>query len=296
MAWIFLAESEESVLPWHHGLDHSPTVKTTHTHNRYFCPECVKENCRLHPFGMMCELSTWEYFLAASPSILFMAGFLARTLVLQEMEQAWKGSEAACSLKSSDSLASFDRNSFSWKMSQQSLFEDLNEFVWSSLRWGMIVDGLLYQPQSLVPHTSAIGGFSLPTPLASDCGTQNNQKASGPKDSLPQMARKNLFPTPRANDAEKRGDFDPANPRNGLPAAVKMFSTPQARDWKDGQTPKPHGRYSLNISVQVAQEGYKGFLNPAFVEAMQGYEIGHTDLDALGMQWFLHKQKKHLKD
>ena len=43
------------------------------------------------------------------------------------------------------------------------------------------------------------------------------------------------WPTPRANDAEKRGDFDATNPRNGLVGAVKAWATPRAEDGERGQ-------------------------------------------------------------
>jgi hypothetical protein len=43
-----------------------------------------------------------------------------------------------------------------------------------------------------------------------------------------------LLPTPRANDAEKRGNFSPHNPRNGLPAAVRLLPTPVAQTSQGG--------------------------------------------------------------
>jgi hypothetical protein len=43
------------------------------------------------------------------------------------------------------------------------------------------------------------------------------------------------WPTPKANDPEKRGDFDPADPRTGLPGAVKLWSTARAEDGERGQ-------------------------------------------------------------
>ena len=49
-----------------------------------------------------------------------------------------------------------------------------------------------------------------------------------------------MWPTPRANDAEKRGNFDPTNPRNGLPGAVKIWPTPRAQSSR-GSGPSPVG-------------------------------------------------------
>ena len=49
---------------------------------------------------------------------------------------------------------------------------------------------------------------------------------------MPLTIAAQLLPTPRANDAEKRGNFDPTNPRNGLPVAVKLLPTPNAGEAK----------------------------------------------------------------
>lgn len=294
MAWIYSLELAESAWLLNRGLEQSPIANKTPMHRQSFCLECDylgngKLLSTMLQSGMTCE--HFALSILISPSTSLLVDSRVRISALQEMETAWKEGEAGYFLKLCDWLASFDRDSFSWKMCQLSLFEGLTEFSWSSLRSGTIVDGRLYQPQNLVPHTSENDGSYLLTPTASDYGTQKKENQK-PRPSLSTMARKNLLPTPRANDAEKRGDFDAMNPRNGLPAAVKRLPTPCARDWKDGHSPKPHGRNSPSISITVAEQGYQGYLNPAFVEAMMGFEIGHTDLDALGTQWFQNKQKK----
>ena len=94
-------------------------------------------------------------------------------------------------------------------------------------RWGLMRDGVLSAPPKSARPTSATG--------------------SG------------LWPTPRANDAEKRGDFDATNPRNGLPAAVKrsLWPTPCARDNFPAHKPEyieekraqGHGMSNLNDAV-----------------------------------------------
>lgn len=51
------------------------------------------------------------------------------------------------------------------------------------------------------------------------------------------------WPTPKANDAEKRGNFDLTNPRNGLPAAAKLWPTPTATlGTKGGRITERKGR------------------------------------------------------
>ena len=86
----------------------------------------------------------------------------------------------------------------------------------------------------------------FPTPTASGGGS-NKSASSGAaiRPTLETMARKNLWPTPRANDAEKRGNVNPHDKRNGLPSA---------------------------------EDSVGGSLNPNWVEWLMGYPVGWTDL------------------
>jgi len=64
------------------------------------------------------------------------------------------------------------------------------------------------------------------------------------------------WPTPRANDAEKRGEI--ANDvRNGLPAAVKHWPTPQVRDYRSGDNPNSPRQ------SRKAEQGWSQNLNDA---------------------------------
>ena len=95
-----------------------------------------------------------------------------------------------------------------------------------------------------------------------------------------------LWHTPRANDAKKGGDFDATNPRNGLPAAVKMWRTPQSGDARacltgtQSQLMLAHQaangeRHSPNLN-ELAAPG--GRLNPTWVEWLMGFPLGWTEL------------------
>lgn len=165
MAWIYLAESEESPWGWNPGLKQSPIVRMIDMPKQSFCPECKKEDCPSHQYGMMWELSP----ISTCPSwTSSQEDSHARISALQELEGVWMAADQVYFSKSFASLANFDRGSFSWKTCQLSLFGGLTAFSWSSLRWGTIVDGRLYQPQKWEPAIFENDGSYLPTPTLQD--------------------------------------------------------------------------------------------------------------------------------
>ena len=104
-----------------------------------------------------------------------------------------------------------------------------------------------------------------------------------------------LFPTPRANDAEKRGEFDINNRRNGLPAMVKrmessskIFSTPTANDWKG-----PNYSGSGSASSRGLATSCGGQLNPMWVEWLMGWPLGWTDFAPLETAKSRNARRKH---
>jgi hypothetical protein len=192
MAWIYLAESAESPLPWNLGSHQSPTVKETATLKGCCCQEWplmtsteLRYGTTLHRLEEPCY----------QVSMSFPEGFPARTSVLRELEKAWLEADQGYFSKSSDSLANFDLDSFSWKTSQLSLFGGLTEFLWSSLRWGSTVGGRLYQPQRWEPSTFENAGSYLPTPTACDYG-KNVGRNVGSRDrySLTMRAKHGTLP------------------------------------------------------------------------------------------------------
>ena len=66
--------------------------------------------------------------------------------------------------------------------------------------------------------------------------------------------------------------------------------TPQARDWKDGNFPGPHGRHSESLPVVLG-----GPPNPIWLEWLMGYKTGWTELSAWAMRWFRPKREKPSK-
>ena len=189
-------------------------------------------------------------------STLFSEDSHARILVLQDVEKAWAASEADFSTRLSGLQKKLTRRLCSSKMSQPLELEDFEKSSEHLPKSGMTVAGRVYLPQALEPHTSAKDG--------------------------------SCWPTPTASDYRKRG---PNSKQQGLSEIVVKFPTPTARDWKDnGKSPSEMKRNSQTLSTVAG-----GQLNPQWVEWLMGYNIGHTELNALGTQWFQSKSGKRLK-
>lgn len=251
MAWIYLAASEESPWPFLLGSGPSPIVKTTDTLRPCFFQKWPEVNCPEVRSGMTCKRSEEQCSLQSTSST---ADFLARTSALPELESAWVASDPGFSSKSSDSLANFDRDSFSWRTSQLSLFGGLTEFSWSSLRWGMIVGGRLFQPQKWEPRTCAKDGSFWPTPVANDDNkspeahlAMKARMPGGPRTkitSLQVMVKAiDRWPTPKASDSNPCGAEAMLryNERTGRKTLIteavkrpKHWPTPRASDGAKG--------------------------------------------------------------
>lgn len=81
-----------------------------------------------------------------------------------------------------------------------------------------------------------------------------------------------MMPTPRANDAEKRGNIDADNPRNGLPGMIQgLLPTPRACD----------GDKSVRSDENARKEAETGLrLQPGFIELIMGFPLNWTSIEA----------------
>lgn len=134
---------------------------------------------------------------------------------------------------------------------------------------------LLYQLAVSVPRTDDTGFSYWATPSAADAvGSHGGGQGKSLRTDIANW-KKGLWPTPRANDAEKRGEIA-ADPRNWLPAAVRMWPTPAAQDAKNATLPPSQADRDA-IPGAVMREGHTGQLNPEWVEALMNFPIGWTD-------------------
>lgn len=297
MAWIYLAESEDSPSLCPPGSDQSPTVRTIDTLKPFYCPECEPFKFPWPQFGTTCERCEGFEWV---PSISSTEASHARTSALQALEQAWQASEADLCLRSLDSLANASPDSSSWRTSQLSLFEDSTEYSWNSMRWGMMHAGRLFQPQKWEPRTSENGSGFLPTPTACDYGSNNhgvNEGKAQSKPSLGQMARQNLWPTPTVFGNHNRPKEGTAS-GTGLSTAVKTWPTPRASEASRGDSTSERNRNTPGLESQVNLEAgsYRGALNPTWVEWLMGYPLEWTALEAWAIPFVRKQRVKPSKD
>jgi len=118
----------------------------------------------------------------------------------------------------------------------------------------------------------------LPTPtVKGDYNYKGCSKTSG--DGLATVLKRQALPTPRASDSEKGGRGDLLTVLRGYETKhAGTLPTPQAKDWKDGSNPKPHGGHSPSLPVAIAIRGGPGRMNRRFREWMMGYEPGWTEI------------------
>lgn len=331
MGWTYLAESEDSPLPWHPGLDLSPIVKTIDTPRECCSPVCETEPCPWRQSGMMCAIFKAALFQGSTSSTVVS---LARTSALRAMEQAWQESEAAYFLRSRDSLARFDQASSSWKtclpfgpVGPTLLPEDWPSFgmtvageCFPLLTWERRTsesDGGCSQGAMIPTATDSKGsrnatvknrksagnsGTTLtdyvtmfPTPAATSYGTNQGGgmgRSGKVRPSLETMARQGLWPTPGAADGARGG----GQPSRALDPNRQFTLNDAVKLWptplsRDGKGSGKHGNGTDTLPSAVG-----GSLNPEFVEWLQAYPIGWTVCADWVMQFVRPKRVKHLKD
>lgn len=154
---------------------------------------------------------------------------------------------------SAEPFAWYDHGSRCWRTWQRCLIEGWERFSGPWPRSGMTRSGIAYRFPPL----------ALPTE-----GTEFV-----------------FLPTPRANDAQKRGNFDMKNSRNGFPAAVKRLFLPTlGKNEAKGSSRK---RYlgSAHFRGAKMSEGLRTseddpiYLHPSFAEAVMGFPIGWGELN-----------------
>ena len=270
MAWIYLAESGDSQSPSENGSDQSPTARLTPIVKESSSIIWLLAFCPPHRFGQIFEpLELGEPVgFAVDTLTSSMEGSHARTLALQDMEKAWKVSEADWYSRSFAWPKKSSPIGYFLKTCQPSRPEEELGSLKKLSKWGMTFAGVLYPLRPLERYIVGKGGSYLPTPSAVEGGP------------IP----------PGTNYRQNQRSYNQKTGKHvqiTLRRWVQIFPTPCARDYRSG---KQTNRRQNQLNTKIG-----GLLNPQWVEWLMGYPIGYTELEDWAMQWFLNKRKKRSK-
>ncbi len=229
-------------------------------------------------------------------------------------EPVWRGSAPAFGGSTQGSFASYDPDSSSWKTFQLCLGGASETYSETWPRAGTMRSGTAFQRQPSAPLTAVTGSSwsrRWQTPQVADSRTNSHNTGSNRRDktesSLGSQALKH-WPTPTSKLGDARRGFPSAatgasrlaeGRRNLDDAAATMWptatATATATDAKASGAAKystESGRHSgTTLTDATCRSGRplpttcthggecKPTLNPRFVEWLQGFPIGHTDLE-----------------
>ena len=242
------------------------------TQQAYCASDKMKDFSRLSRFGMTYKPLTDDR--GKELLTLYLAAFHAKTLAQQEKAQDLMENDQECGRIWRGWLAKYDPNTSLWKTPQCSLLEEEQESLEILPKWGMTVNGLLWEQPTLEPITRGTESgskprHSLPTPTCNPHLPNLKSNTTGPKN-LMQVANgewehlmppKQIWPTPCSTDYKgsgKTGDL-----RDRLDYAAERGAT-KSKQYAD--PPKAGGK-----------------LNPMWVEWLMGWPLGWTDLKPLEM-------------
>jgi hypothetical protein len=213
----------------------------------YLSQDKMTKFSRLSRFGM--TFKPLMESLGEELLMLFREDFHAKTLALPEEATDLTENDQACGITWRAWLAKYDLATSSWKTPQCSLLGEEPESLETLPRWGMTVDGLLWEQPTLEPITKETESGFWPTPIV--CGNYNRPGAS-------------------------------ATSGMGLATAVKLWPTPNAGSPRWGGTMQEWGG-SKNWVRKEMPELAGGPLNPTWVEWLMGWPLGWTALKPLEM-------------
>ncbi len=290
MSWLFSRVLVEEYLGGN-SLDGEQSVLSNGnlTQQAYCAPDKMTVFSRLSRFGMTFKPLT--DILGEDLSMSSVVAFHVRTLVQQGGGLESMESDPECGEKWRGSFTKYDQDSRSWKTHQCSLLGDLEPFLETWPRWGLMRDGECWEQQTLeqtirgtesglspngvdsfhTPNTAGLDGGSnsrkalkkkmgmYPTPVTIDAGTGRFNTSVGSDNKRPtlaMMAKKNLWPTPQASDSRDRGNMS---------------------------NPSIQRRVAIGKQIMLSQSVHptSGALNPTFVEWLMGWPLGWTDLKPL---------------
>jgi hypothetical protein len=176
----------------------------------------------------------------------------ARTCPTPALGQGSKGRARVFGQSTPVSLASFDRDTWSWRTSQLSLLGGSEPFSQTWPRSGMTRSGTAFQLQPLAPLTAVTGSGLLHTPTA-----KANQASPSMRDRDAGSWFRESWPTPRVSMANgpSAAEIAAGDPNCRLETAVvvrEMWPTPHGICQPGPRRPGPSGN-ELGRAVNQAE-------------------------------------------
>ena len=168
MSWHFLQEG--AAASWQHTcLDGAPSalLKLMPERETSFLTDSVTGFLNGSRSGMTCEPLTATH--GAEALTLLPEAFPAKTSAAPARAPASTENDLAFGAKWPGSLARFDRDSFSWRTPQCSLFEDSEPCLETWPRWGLMHDGECWELPPLAHRTEENESGLLPTLTLISC-------------------------------------------------------------------------------------------------------------------------------
>jgi hypothetical protein len=252
--------------------------------------------------------------ICLSQSTLSLAVFPAKTSATQGSEKESKPSGAVSGLKCFDLSASYDLATSSWKMSMPSLTGGLIPFSARLPKSGMMRSGHLYELQMSVRRIEGNGSLSWPTPQAMDVRTdirKPSERSDRANKGGCSNLRERVWLTPQGTDGwrsdikqESLAKRYEKHPQGNLAEQVahNVWPTPRASEYKGcGPKGSKSQKFMLEkkyLCATVCQTGNTTqpmptqHLNPLWVEWLQGFPIGWTELSVSETLSFPSKRGK----
>ena len=158
MSYIFLLEQgEESMAASYLDIPPSVRLKLGHTSEKSFSKDNEMESSKNSQSGMMLEHSTGTLGKGLMQCV---EGSHAATSLPLEIGQESKERKADYGVRCLESFAKFNPNTYSWRTSQKSLFEEWEEFSETWPKSGMMLNGIVFRLEPWELDTTA-KDFSL---------------------------------------------------------------------------------------------------------------------------------------
>ena len=261
MSWHYLrVQEEESLQDICSGGEQLPPLKSKITHAEFYCNGKLMDSYLDSLSGTTYEHSMES--LGEEKSMSSQAVFHAKILVPQEKEQELQVQNHQCGQRWQGWFAKFDQNMFLWKTPQCSLLGDLDLYLETWPRWGLMRDGECWEHRTLEQTIKEIVfGFE-------------------PKKIIPPPPPPHIYiwTTPTAHMSKETNA--PSEHRRNTPTLTaqvnQRWPTPDASAHKYRLSGNSQQSNSL-----MALAG--GKLNPDWTEWLMGWPPGWTDLKPLVM-------------